>query len=634
EDTPPMAYHALLNLLDSHDTSRLFFAVDNDPQLQKLAALTLFTLPGAPTIYYGDEIALDAPSRNDGSTFQDDPYNRAPYPWADATGDAYPAPNEDMLAFYQQIGALRHANSALREGAMFTLAADDNTGMYAFLRVDTAAGNVAVVVLNNSASTQSVSFNFGGKLPTGLTLEPAFGGAVLSTDTFTQQVNVAANSGNVWTATTDSNVFALPESPAGVAVQGGNGTVTVSWQAVDGADGYLVYRSPVATGGFELVSTGAVSETSYTLDAPNGFSAYYAIAPVTPNRLIGPLSVGVMGTASAPISSTFYVGDALEARTVEAVFGLSVDVQAAVKVDGLTEADGQAVGVRAQAALVPAGADLAAADWQTMTYAGEQDGADVYTVTFAPQGAGEFQTVARVSTDSGLNWTVTQLADGTYPLLTLQASGDTTPPDAPASMSIVRASLSAVALSWDAVTDDNLFVYRVYRTNAAGDTLMVAELPAADGTTYRDTGVVEGETYIYGVTAVDGANNESAPAQTEAVAIARQNVPVTFILTVPDYTTAPPVYIAGDFAGNGYPTWDPAGIPMTQVDATHWTVTLDLLEGSSIEYKYVRADWAGVEKGTTCEEIANRRVTATPDENGLMQVEEAIAKWRDLDGCG
>ncbi|MCB9457934.1 MAG: alpha amylase N-terminal ig-like domain-containing protein [Anaerolineaceae bacterium] len=635
EDYPAQAYHALLNLLDSHDTSRLFFVVNNDPQLQQLAALAQFTLPGAPTIYYGDEIALDAPSRNDGGTLQDDPYNRAPYPWADTEGDAYPAPDEAMLAFYQQIAALRHANPALRTGEMVTLVTDDVTGVYAFLRLDTAAGNMALVVLNNGDAAQTVSLDFGGRVPSGLTLEPAFGGQTFDSGTANPQVRVGANSGNVWTVTAESSVFTANEAPTGVTVTGGNNRVTVSWQPVEGARGYLLYRSPVATGGYERATVGAIAATSYELEAPNGFRYYYAVAPVTDTRLIGPMSAGVAGTASAPISAAYYLGDAAAgSRTMGLVFGVTADLQAAVKVDGVTEAEGQATGVQAQAALVPVGDDLETANWEPMAYSGEQDGADVYSFAFAPQDVGAFQTVARFSTDAGLTWTVVTLPDGTLPLLTLESSDDTTPPAATGSVSILRASLSGVSLEWETVTDDNLFVYRVYRTNSAGDILLVAEVPAADGTTYKDTGVVEGETYIYAITAVDGALNESEQVLTDPVLIERQMVPVTFIVTVPDYTTPPPVYIAGDFAGNGYPTWDPAGIPMTQVDDTHWTVTLDLLEGSAIEYKYVRSDWVAVEKGDACDEIANRRVTATPDENGLMQVEDVIAKWRDLDGCG
>ncbi len=37
-DYPPMAYHAMMNILDSHDTSRLLF-VAGDDERQQLAAL-------------------------------------------------------------------------------------------------------------------------------------------------------------------------------------------------------------------------------------------------------------------------------------------------------------------------------------------------------------------------------------------------------------------------------------------------------------------------------------------------------------------------------------------------------------------------------------------------------------------
>jgi glycosidase len=48
-----------------------------------LAAVLQMTLPGAPTIYYGDEVGL----AGIGSDYaRDDPYNRQPYPWTDAEG--------------------------------------------------------------------------------------------------------------------------------------------------------------------------------------------------------------------------------------------------------------------------------------------------------------------------------------------------------------------------------------------------------------------------------------------------------------------------------------------------------------------------------------------------------------------
>ena len=66
-------------------------------------------------VYYGDEAGIDAPGR---SGFGD-PYNRAPYPWTDASGnvDTYGPPADYMLSWYTRLGALRHSLPALRTEA-------------------------------------------------------------------------------------------------------------------------------------------------------------------------------------------------------------------------------------------------------------------------------------------------------------------------------------------------------------------------------------------------------------------------------------------------------------------------------------------------------------------------------------
>ena len=63
----------------------------------------------------------------------------------------------------------------------------------------------------------------------------------------------------------------------------------------------------------------------------------------------------------------------------------------------------------------------------------------------------------------------------------------------------------------------------------------------------------------------------------------RARIPVTFVVTVPDYTKEGEgdVYIAGDFGTDTLPFWDPAGLPMTQIDDQHWTVTLEIPEGAN-----------------------------------------------------
>ncbi len=48
----------------------------------KGVVLLQMTLPGAPTIYYGDEVGLVGPTYFHGGKWEDDPYNRQPLPLA------------------------------------------------------------------------------------------------------------------------------------------------------------------------------------------------------------------------------------------------------------------------------------------------------------------------------------------------------------------------------------------------------------------------------------------------------------------------------------------------------------------------------------------------------------------------
>ena len=150
ERYPSEAYYAMLNLLDSHDTNRALFLLDPGasasntsqyesstydwgPALERMrgAALIQLTMPGAPSIYYGDELGLVNPPGWDGTQWQDDPYNRAPYPWLDETGTPFythlqsGGERDDQQLYYQQLIAARNANPALRTGSYDPLLIDD-----------------------------------------------------------------------------------------------------------------------------------------------------------------------------------------------------------------------------------------------------------------------------------------------------------------------------------------------------------------------------------------------------------------------------------------------------------------------------------------------------------------------------
>ena len=129
EDYPDAAYYSLMNLLDSHDTERLLWTLTPGPrrppgarsnaanvaagkQRVQLASLIQFTVPGAPTVYYGDEVGL---------TGDDDPDDRRTYPWADLGG----SPDTALLAHYKALATLRDDVPALPDGDFRVLLADD-----------------------------------------------------------------------------------------------------------------------------------------------------------------------------------------------------------------------------------------------------------------------------------------------------------------------------------------------------------------------------------------------------------------------------------------------------------------------------------------------------------------------------
>jgi glycosidase len=88
---------------------------------QQLASLIQFTVPGAPTVFYGDEVGI---------TGDDDPDDRRTYPWADKGG----SPDQAMFNHYQALNTLRSTNNVLTDGDFKVLLADDAAGVVAYGR--------------------------------------------------------------------------------------------------------------------------------------------------------------------------------------------------------------------------------------------------------------------------------------------------------------------------------------------------------------------------------------------------------------------------------------------------------------------------------------------------------------------
>ncbi len=136
ENYPRPVLDCLMNLLSTHDTPRIITALsgrgagmskaekanfkltgsdlERALALAKVSALLQFTLPGNPSIYYGDEIGMEG---------FEDPLNRAFYDWEH--------PNISLQAFYQKLTHLKNENKAVRGGDIIFQEAGDSFIEYA-----------------------------------------------------------------------------------------------------------------------------------------------------------------------------------------------------------------------------------------------------------------------------------------------------------------------------------------------------------------------------------------------------------------------------------------------------------------------------------------------------------------------
>ncbi len=114
----PEVTEVQLNLLGSHDTARALTVVGNDQAALRMSLFLLLTFPGAPCLYYGDELGLSG---------RHDPECRQALPW-----DSPETWNEALREYLKTLISLRREHAALRTGAFRTLHAEG--GLYAFER--------------------------------------------------------------------------------------------------------------------------------------------------------------------------------------------------------------------------------------------------------------------------------------------------------------------------------------------------------------------------------------------------------------------------------------------------------------------------------------------------------------------
>lgn len=102
-----------LTLLDSHDTARFRSIAGRDHQ--HLGAALLFTLPGLPMVFAGDEVGVEGVHLEDG---------RRPFPWDPAAQD------HGTHQLYRELIALRRGREALRRGGLRWLRAEQDVVLF------------------------------------------------------------------------------------------------------------------------------------------------------------------------------------------------------------------------------------------------------------------------------------------------------------------------------------------------------------------------------------------------------------------------------------------------------------------------------------------------------------------------
>jgi glycosidase len=115
----PDSHKCLLNLIDSHDTSRFMHLCKNKKKKHKLGAALQILSPGMPMIYYGDEFGMEGAH---------DPDCRRGMLWDEERQD------KKMFEWYCNLIKIRKEHSCVTDGDMISNESDDDRGLLIFTK--------------------------------------------------------------------------------------------------------------------------------------------------------------------------------------------------------------------------------------------------------------------------------------------------------------------------------------------------------------------------------------------------------------------------------------------------------------------------------------------------------------------
>lgn len=163
ENYPKQCLDVMMNHIGTHDTERAITKIAGESceyrdrqwqschnlgdnynkgvALLKCAAVLQYTLPGVPSLYYGDEAGMQG---------YKDPFNRGCYPWGNE--------NAELIDFYKALGKIRRENNVFKKGNFAPISS--MLGCVAFCRYDENESIMVIVNRNEHPITYRLPDDF------------------------------------------------------------------------------------------------------------------------------------------------------------------------------------------------------------------------------------------------------------------------------------------------------------------------------------------------------------------------------------------------------------------------------------------------------------------------------------------